>query len=152
MSEIPRIKVIQIITHFSKLFKFSFDILQHYLQELQLENVSSDKLQFILNIIKQLTTSLDKYETERRCFNEFQKTNTFILPETCKIGERKEYQLQNDTVIYKTIPVFVQFIPISKVLKAFFELPDIFSVTLNYIKELENNANKIKYNFMQGSL
>lgn len=60
--------------------------------------------------------------------------------------------MQNDTVIYKTIPVFVQFIPISKVLKAFFELPGIFSRTLNYIKELEDNTNKIKYNFMQGSL
>lgn len=151
MSEIPRIKVIQIIRHFSKLFKLSFDILQNYLQQqLQSENVSSRKLQCILNTIKQFTTSLEKYETERQCFNEFEKTDTFIRPETCKIGERKEYQMQNDTVIYKTIPVFIQFIQISKFLKAFFELPDIFSHTLNYIKELEDN--KLKYNFMQGSL
>lgn len=60
--------------------------------------------------------------------------------------------MQNNTVIYKTIPVFVQFIPISKVLIAYFELPGIFSRTLNYIKELADNTNKIKYNFMQGSL
>lgn len=55
MSEIPRIKVIQIITHFSKLFKLSFDILQNCLQQkLQAESVSSENLQFIPNTIKQL--------------------------------------------------------------------------------------------------
>lgn len=95
--------------------------------------------------------SVEKYETERWCFNEFKKTDTFISFEICKIGKQKEYK-QNNTVIYKTLPVFVQFIPISKDLKAIFEFPDIFSHTLNYIKELEDNANKIKYNFMQGFL
>ena len=77
--------------------------------------------------------------------------DTFILPETYTIGERRDYRKHNDKQSLVHVPVCVQFIPIRKVLQKFFELPDVLDKTIQYVQSLLENS-KFITNIIQGTL
>lgn len=149
--EVSRNTINEIITQFLNLFKYSLVALR-YKVENHLFKANSRSDHEIQKIFETFLSTLAKFETEPRRFTEFQKLNTFIRPEQVIIGERQEFQDRNGVLVYKHIPVNIQFIPMRKVLKTFFELPLIFENTIKYVKKLEDSADVVISNYIQGSL
>uniref|UniRef100_A0ABD2WCL6 Uncharacterized protein n=1 Tax=Trichogramma kaykai TaxID=54128 RepID=A0ABD2WCL6_9HYME len=74
--------------------------------------------------------------------------STYIPPQSFNLGERKEYKNINNVQTLIHVPVNAQFIPLRSVLKLFFEIPEIFDQTLEYLEELYTN-DEIITNFVQ---
>ncbi|KAJ8670540.1 hypothetical protein QAD02_001799 [Eretmocerus hayati] len=77
---------------------------------------------------------LKNFSTEKKCFNYFEKCETFIPPESYVTGERQDFKKENGKMRLVHLPVSVQFIEISRVLKKFLELPGLFDTTISYMK------------------
>lgn len=116
---------------------------------------SSDSLassQSINSTINAISTELSNFSTESKIFDELGAYNTFVRPKSYVVGERKEFEERNGTIIYKNIYVTAEHIPIGRVLKSFFELSGVFRETMTYLQKLEFNADKIQCNYVQGAL
>lgn len=83
----------------------------------------------------------------------FEKNNSLILPKQITVGERDDYRKTNkdndEGPVEVKIPVQIDFIPIHRVLKNFFEIPNVFKNTMDYITSLESSK-IILSNFIQG--
>lgn len=94
---------------------------------------------------------MDHVKTEWRTIKTSESLHTYISPLSIKIGERKEYFSKNGIQVLEMIPVTIEFVPIRKVLKLFFEIPEIYCETKKYIETLEQKKPLIT-NFMLCSL
>ncbi|XP_022821285.1 uncharacterized protein LOC111352853 isoform X1 [Spodoptera litura] len=109
-------------------------------------------------VIKSITPLLkspwEKFGSEYKRLQHFEKTNTFIRPRQVVIGQRLETVKENN--VSRLIPITCEqsFISLRTVLKNFFSLKGILVETLNFIKSLQNNSlksNSAIENFIQGS-
>lgn len=91
-------------------------------------------------------------QSEHSRLKAFEKYGTYVPPKSMEVGERKEYKSENDSIIYKMIPITVDFVPIRKVLQKFFELDGVLNETLTFIKNLQINHSYIIQNLIQGPL
>ncbi|XP_044578609.1 uncharacterized protein LOC123261159 [Cotesia glomerata] len=91
----------------------------------------------------------EELRTEHQCLQHFKDTDTYIPPIEVVVGTKKRYKNIKDEIISTNENITVQVIPLQQVLQKFFELPNIFELTLTYIRNLENE--KILYcNVIQG--
>lgn len=97
------------------------------------------------------TNLFKNLKTEHSCLVAFEKSGTYIRPESYLLGERKNVITQKGQRVLKMVPVTAQFVPIRYVLQKFFEIPGGFNETLDYIKELQRDKD-ILSNFIQGRL
>lgn len=152
MSEIPRTKIDDIINNVSDLLKLTLHLMKSDVKKMLTIKFMIQNTFEITDLFDEFVSKLPKYDTERKRFNKFKNNNTFVPPEKYQIGERKEFRMNNGTIIYKNIPVYCQFIPMRKVLKIFFEMPEYYSSMVNYVHQLERTDNEIISNFIQASL
>lgn len=149
-SDIPRCRAINIIKSTSNVIETILGRVQN--RVLMSIKESNSQIQLETNIQKifhetQLKTSSI---TEWNLLNLFKSLGTFIEPTEYLLGEIPEFRKKNNTRRLVMKEVFAQFIPIRNVLKNFFELPNIFEETKNYLRTLEHDD--IISNFVQGNL
>lgn len=150
--EISRSKINDIIASVFSLLKFIFNCLDDSITKYsESKNSGHDIINSLKNTLQGFQSNFDKLGTETLRFKKFRNSNTFIEPEEIIIGEREEFTQKDGVKIYKHLPVSLQYISLSKTLKSFFELPHIFSNTINYVSKLENSSLVIS-NYIQGSL
>lgn len=92
---------------------------------------------------------LDIDDAEQKMFTRYKSLETYVAPISVRIGERSEFRNVNNIQTLVHIPVNAQFIPLRFVLKLFFDLPNIFKETLEYMNDLKLN-DKVITNFVQG--
>lgn len=149
-SEIPRNVIDEIFNSISSLFTFTLSAIEQDIINLPCDNHGS-KLHDIHKIFEKFSNELWSYRTETRRFNKLKECQSFIAPLQLVIGEREEFTEKNGTIIFKHIPVSIEFIQLRHVLKSVFELPEIFNKTINYMDELSHSSGIIS-NYIQGSL
>ena len=93
-------------------------------------------------------------DSEYKLKNYFVKNKSFIEPQSITVGEREDYKKakgKNDgPPVQKKIPVQIEFVPLREILKKFFEIPNVFKNTMDYIASIEKNEIIIT-NFVQGN-
>lgn len=97
-----------------------------------------------MKYISELENLFDHLTTEYIRFKEFDSHNFFVKPVEYVVGQRLD-NIQRGAALPKNY--CYQFIPIRKVLKYFFELPNVLNRTLAYINEFKNDS-KV-YNIIQ---
>lgn len=102
----------------------------------------------IKKVFSDFPKPFENMNTEKLCFSKFTNCETFIIPQDFIIGERKEYSSRPTGSTSKYVPVVAQFIPVSRVLTKFFEMPGIFEKTVQYVNSL-NSQTKIVSNIIQ---
>ncbi|OXU17249.1 hypothetical protein TSAR_013512 [Trichomalopsis sarcophagae] len=110
---------------------------------LLIKSMNNEQVDDVNVFFNNIFTCSRNFDTEQKRFTQYENLNTFIRPESYNIGERKEYKRKNNVVQLVHVPVNAQFIRLGKVLKLFFELPDMYNETMSYIKSLESNKHII---------
>ena len=141
---IPRKYVTDIIHETKNFLNEIFELLKIS----ELDNVNTNKLNKD-QLIDNFANCLNIVDTEQKRFSLFKTLETYIAPVSYNIGERIEYRKVNSVQTLVHVPVNAQFIPVRNVFKAFFELPNVFDDTMQYIRVLESN-NEIISNIIQG--
>ncbi|KAJ8677415.1 hypothetical protein QAD02_013202 [Eretmocerus hayati] len=150
-SSIPRKIVMNVIKDSSDLCDESLDnISDEIVQTSKTRDLDPNTVSVVLDILKNHKDRFKKLKTEKKCFKYFKNCDTFIYPESYAIGERQDYREKYGEMLLVHIPVCVQYILLSKVLKIFLELPGMFERTVEYLKELMNDELSISNN-VQGS-
>lgn len=144
--DIPRNRVIEILNDTSDLFKTCADDIKNRL--LTNVNECDDKNQ-IEQIFCETTLGGPHKFTEWNLLNSFKKLGTYIEPMEYLLGEVEEFVTKKNVKHLQMREVYAQFIPMRKVLKNLFELPNQYEETLTYVKSLKTH--EIISNFIQGS-
>ena len=125
-------------------------LINHISNEISSLNLmESDKLFQVQELLNKSSKLFEPLDSEQKCFNRFSQLKTYVAPVSVNIGERKEVQKQGLVQISKFVPVNIQIIPLTKVLKNFFEIPSIFKETIDYVQYLMSDC-EIVTNFIQG--
>ena len=139
---LPRIRVADILDDVSEMLSKQIEIC---------ENVPDNEIRSLLKNLKNPFAFMGNTE-HTRC-NYFEKIGTYIRPEPIKLGEIKYYKTQPgipESRELKHVTCSAQFVPLRKVLKQFFQLPNVLSNTLSYIDFLKND--NLVSNFIQCKL
>ena len=148
LKNIPRKFVNDIICETEKFLKITSNILKDSVIN-RLEHSNLQNLNEINKLFDTFSNCLIIVNSEPKCFTQFKKLKTFVYPESYDIGERREYRKVNNVQTLVHIKVNAQIIPLKLVFKLFFELPGIFSETMEYMYDLNSN-DKIITNLIQG--
>lgn len=141
--DMARARAEKIINDTDQLFKTFFDKIKD-IQEVIVDSDNSNNIsQRVTEILERNRSCFSDIATEWRCFKKFGKQGTFIPPQHYCLGQREEFVHKEQTQILKMVPVSAQYIPIRRVLKKFFEIPNYFEETLNYIETVNNKRNII---------
>ena len=149
--DLARKRVNDIITNASGMFESTLSLIQNEVcSHLKQFGFNEEHLPDIQAIFQKFATPFRKMKTEKQRFSQFKNYNTFIIPENYKIGQRTEFKSGSTETRRENIPVVAQYIPVRYVLKKFFELPEVYSKTMEYINSL-NSCNQIISNVIQTS-
>lgn len=133
-----------VIHDFAQLFEDSLSSIKSEVHKrLKSSGIEEKCISEIESVVDNLTKPFQNMETESQRFSKFRKCDTFIVPESYKIGERTEFKSTPTGVTRKEVSVVAQFIPIRHVLKKFFEMPGIFAKTMEYVNLLNSNSHII---------
>lgn len=114
--QLPRVIVTEIIQDVKNLLKALVNDLQFEIND---NDENKSNIPYNNNLIQVISdlllSSVDKFSSEQRSLTVFKKNNTFVAPESVKIGERQEFQERNETTIYKTIPVTIEIVSLRHV-------------------------------------
>lgn len=92
-NDLNKSRINTIINTTSELFQYSLNLLANKIcYELESQGVDQNCLLLIKNTVGNFTTLFQNVRTESRRFALFKNYNTFIFPESYKIGERVEYK------------------------------------------------------------
>ena len=150
--DIARKRVDEIISEVSKLFEENTQIIKNEIQSfVKLSGRESLTITEINNIIDKFSAPFQYLNTEAKRFTHFKNCETFILPESVKLGEVKMIVQRQGEKVLKHKDIVAQFIPLRNVLKLFFELPGVLDRTLEYLNEVQQNSEIIS-NVVQCSL
>ena len=150
--DIARKRADEVICEVSKLFE---ENLQSIKEEIRTRVKHFDKdsitVDEVYSILDKFSSPFQNFDTERKRFSHFKNCGTFVPPESNKLGEVKVIVEKEGEkkLIHKDLNV--QFIPLRKVLKLFFELPEILEKTLQYMNKIKENI-EIITNVIQCSL
>ncbi|XP_066602015.1 uncharacterized protein [Prorops nasuta] len=149
--QIPRNKIKKIIVSFFSIFKLALTVIEEKIENcVRTDTTVEDKLYAINVLFTNFVKDFEELNTERQRLNAFKNSNSFIAPDQITVGEREEFREEKGFIVYKYIPVSIEFIPLRKSLELFFELPYVFEETMDYIKQLQQPTNLIS-NYIQAS-
>lgn len=115
---------------------------------------------FIIDILNNLGAPVKHIEDTRNLFSVFKQpfadlsteflrlkalenSNCFIRPVDYTLGERRETVKISQTVLYKSVPVTAQFIPLRLVFSRIFENTNMLKLILDYKASLQNESEAI---------
>ena len=81
----------------------------------------------------------------------FSEKNAFVQPEKYSVGTANVQKTQKGQVIVQPTTLTGTFVPPSKSLKSFLELPGVLDQILSYMRDLESES-EIMENVVQGTL
>ncbi|XP_011858483.1 PREDICTED: uncharacterized protein LOC105556038 [Vollenhovia emeryi] len=147
---LPRNQVESIIENICSFLSGSFlNILeQKVLNTLSTCHAKAEDINSIQDMFKSLSNPFHHLSTEYKRIKYFKSTGAYIPPETYYIDSCIEKKNTKNGVKLQMKPVTAQYISLRKVLKKFFELPDAFNSTIQYMQQLQTEPNMI-YNFIQ---
>lgn len=150
-SDLPRNHVDEIIKDITSFFSDTFAAVNwcKIVKTLKLAHVESKIISTLENVFTFLNNPFSKLSTEYLRTKYFQSTGDYIPPETYVIDSRVEREVTRGTVKGKMRNVTGQFVPLRKVLKNFFELPDALPSTLKYMENLESTSSVFITNIIQ---
>ena len=126
------------------------DILQdsamHSLQGLKCDNVSDIRCFF--DIFRGMFDDLD---TEHKRFKYFKQQDAYVEPSEYVVGTANVQKNVRGQIVIEPVSLTGAFIPPSKTLKKFLELPNVFEETVSYMESLDKDSD-IMENIIQGSL
>ena len=105
----------------------------------------------INNVLQKISSPFQKVSTEALRFAHFKEHKTFILPENHKLGDVKVIVQKDHKKRSVHKEIVAQFTPIKKVLKLFFEPPEVLDSTLKHLEDIEKHSKLIE-NLVQGSI
>jgi len=108
-----------------------------------------DSIKNLFNLYKVPFKGLD---SEFLAFEHFKKNKTFLEPQSVSIGRREAFRTVDGVSKVRIIDATAEFIPISIILKNFFEMSSVLKDTILFMKILEDeakNTNVIR-NIIQG--
>ena len=148
--DLSRKHVNRVISEASQLFESSLNSVQNEIcSHLKTLGASEQYLHEIRNIFHNYSQPFRNVQTEKQIFSQFRYYDTFIVPESYRIGERTEFKSKITGASRENIPVVAQFIPIRFVLQKFFEMPGVFDKTMGYVNYLKS-CKEIISNIIQG--
>ncbi|XP_066596628.1 uncharacterized protein [Prorops nasuta] len=134
-------------SHAAKIFKIFIETINseifNSIKMALLECTSNPTVHEVLKNFNNFQSSFSKLNSEYKVFKQLRKMNCIIDPENITFGFREESYLNSVNNIKST----GSFVPLSKILKQFLELPTILEETINYVKTLKYDE-KI-FNVMQ---
>ncbi|CAD6227244.1 GSCOCG00011948001-RA-CDS [Cotesia congregata] len=151
LPDLPRSRVHDITNGFTQFLNNSpiTILFMHLLNSLEFLNESPNNLLAMKTMLALILNPFEELRTEHQCLQHFEDTDTYIPPIEVVVGTKKRYKNIKDEIISTNENITVQVIPLQQVLQKFFELPNVFELTLTYISNLENE--KILYsNIIQG--
>lgn len=136
---------------FNDNFQFMLNLFKHISDIVELSNdtkpVKDSNLGEFFQFAESSFQSLDSEYKRFNCFREM----GFIDPVSIEIGTREEIKIINGKVVKVRDPVYLQYIPLEKTLRSFFNLPGTLDAVLQYLKKL-NNETEVLSDFVQGKL
>lgn len=142
LSLLPRSHVQFIIDTFGMFFNGELVIfLEKFVIDL-LHNLAAPakNVEDIRNLFSAFKDPFADLSTEFLRIKALEKSNCFIRPVDYTLGERKERIKQCQTVLYKSVPVTAQFIPLRLVFSRIFENTNMLKTILNYKTDLQNEV------------
>ncbi|KAJ8666912.1 hypothetical protein QAD02_008574 [Eretmocerus hayati] len=149
---IPRSAVTGILRDTSDLFNSILNNLKsEIMQNMPKNKASGDCISKVDAIFETYRNPLKSFDSEQKCLKFFKKCDTYVPPESYVIGERRDFKKEDGEMKLVHVPVTIQFISISRVLKKFLELPGLFNRMMEYLKDRLNDKVFIT-NLVQGDL
>ena len=112
----------------------------------------ADDVRKLENMFEVLGDPFEAMATEHQRLRSLSEDGFFIRPEPYEMGHIDKHVTVNNTVQLIRSPVYGQFIPLRRVLKAFLELPGTFKAITDYMLKLNNDDSGKVSNFVQGDL
>lgn len=140
--------IIEHCLHFTNGDKMKF-FENHLINRLKQLGESKENIREIKLMINGLKDPFEGLHSEYLRFKYFENSGNYIPPEHEKLGERDEFREENGVTVLDKVPVYASLISIHRVLTRFFELPQVFDKTLEYINSLYADNENIS-NFIQG--
>lgn len=109
------------------------------LSVIQKNTTTSDLITQVKSIFSKNYNIFNDFNTKHKVLKTFNKLNSFISPESILLGYRHEFTKKDNIQQLQMKPVTAEFIPLRKVLKSFFEIPQIFVSTIEYMNNLMQN-------------
>lgn len=149
---LPRSSIQLMVNNFTEMVSEPVNVLKEFIRNnISLDENNQEKLDQIQYMLNLFSNPFSDLKSEYRRLKYFEEMDTFIRPISLTIGQRKNEKRISDRVILEQIDSCIQYIPIKKTLKAFFELPEVYTVITDYISSLEND-DTILQNFIQSDL
>lgn len=152
LTSVSRKYVNEIINDVSDLFEsYTNSVKNEFNNKAASFSKNSFTLSEISEVLDEFSNPFHNIKTEAKRLKLFEKNGTFIPPQNYKLGEAKVIVEKNGEKVSSIKEICAQFIPIRKVLKLFFELPNILKNTLQYMENVKENKFVIQ-NIIQGSI
>jgi len=151
-SSIPR-NHIQSIIEDSRSFLTSGHISvlkENILFELNALNSDNQTIQNITSMFETIENSFNHLRNEYQRMEYLKSCGNYIVPVQYFIGKKRVHKSTGTFIVRRVKDVCGSFIPLRQTLKKFFELPDAFTATIDYINSLKDSD--IITNFVQSKL
>ena len=125
-------------------------IANYIAKEMDVSSFEEKEKTKLLLILNRCANFLKSFNSEQKCLTRFKALKTYVEPKSIVIGQRMEFKKHAIFQSIHHVPVTIQHIPLGKVLKLFFELPNVFNETMSYLNKLNKNTEIIS-NFVQGN-
>ena len=148
---LTRSQVQDIVSDMKDLFCGSFlDLLRENVMQALETSQSKDigQIRILFDIMKEM---FDDVDTEHKRLKYFSEKNAFVQPEKYSVGTANVQKTQKGQVIVQPTTLTGTFVPPSKSLKSFLELPGVLDQILSYMRDLESES-EIMENVVQGTL
>lgn len=103
----------------------------------------------LTDIATKITKHISELQSESKIIKHLSKKGKFIHPQQFKIHSKVDKVQKKHKITYAKKDINATIVPLRFYLKKFFELPDVYNKTINYM----NSLNSTKFcNFIQGNL
>lgn len=103
------------------------------------------------NNLDKIIKTFDLFSTEYKLFKLLNDTGCFMTAENQTIGDTMDDKFVDGRMSKEKAAVKSKFVPQREVLQAFFSLPRVLEIVLNYMKSLSEETEVLR-NFIQGRL
>lgn len=146
---LPRNVVQSIVTNMSELFREPLQIFQNRINSISHDNTRNE----LSTMLKAIDVNFKNYRSEHLRFKHFKDTDALTDPVSLVLGQTLCEKKINSKIVVETTNSTSQYIPITKTLKSFLELPSVFEAILSYMMSaLKTSDSGIITNIVQGKL
>lgn len=147
LAHLPKSYIQLIINYLSDLFS-NLDFFEKYI----IDNTDSvDFKKNVSDIFSFLKNPFESYKSEYLRMKEMEKTENFIKPITYNVGQSLSDVRNKKNILYKSVTITAQFIPLRSQLKKFFEIQIFFSEIKKYLANLHQENLQVS-NIIQSPL